>query len=145
MLRLAVGMVSHVDLPLDNLLDAVVKSTSIEVLSAMGTVSDLVSRDPPFDAESPEYEDAKRLHGESYAALCHFMHEAENPNGCCGLRFPWSSSRATQTAIGASWKDSMRQANNGRGGWVWVKNTNLAEYERKIAQEIERAPFSSTV
>lgn len=148
-LRVAVGMVSHVDLPLNDLLAAVVRSASTEVLGAMGTrifastladaaqlrtESTGVERQPP-----PE-----RLQKEGYLALCRFMQAAERPStACCGTRFQCFScgSVSHRNCVCISWRDQMVRVPNGKGGLVRVKRANEAAYTEKVRHEAEMCQF----
>lgn len=143
-------MVSNVDLPLNALLNVVAQSASTDLLADMqrrshpeSTAATLLSNEP---ARWETLGVADKLQGESYTALCNFMRSAENQGkGCCGRRLACSSCRATRKAgcVCISWKDNMVQVNNGRGGSVWVKSENMANYTEKIAQETERLAVES--
>lgn len=145
-LRVAVGMVSHVDLPLDDLLAALVATASADVLDAMGTsvsVPRLTESTPlPNDLTGVEAkQQLQRMHREGYAALCEFMQREESPSSlCCGLRFQCATCGSTQSndCGCVSWRDEMVRVRNGKGGLVWVKKTNKAAYEEKTKREAER-------
>lgn len=142
-LRLAVGMVSHVDLPLDDLLAAVVKSASIEVVEAMR--KNIPVESPQFNVPLPnksrgdaQQHPPERLQRQSYAALCKFMQSVERRSkSLLRLRSkcPGCGSTQKQRCVCVSWKSKMVRVSNGKGGLVWVKTTNEAEYKAKIAVE----------
>lgn len=147
-LRVAVGLVAHVDLPLDDLLAAFTLSVSTEVLGAMGTnipIADLTEATPLLDESTgaDEQRQRHRLQKEGYAALCRFMQILETPpTSSCGWRFRCSSCRSNQrNDCGCvSWKDEMVRVRNGKGGLVWVKKTNERAYKAKISREgVERS------
>ena len=144
------GIVSNVDLPLNALLDAVARSASpsTQLLGAMQrtcsserTTATLLPSEP---VGCENVDEACKLQGASYTALCHFMRNVENQSkGWCGFRFACSNCRSTRKAgcVCVSWRENMVQVENGRGGLVWVKKTNAEEYAEKIAQETEHPPF----
>lgn len=132
------------DLPLNDLLAAVVKSASGEFLEIMrrGTPG----RSP--DAASPQSTvargaqrpPAKKQTQEAYAALCQFMlHVESSSSTCCGVRSQCPYCHASSRGDGCdcvSWKDRMVRVPNGRGAEVWVKTTNKAHYIDKVKREV---------
>lgn len=142
--RVAVGAVSHVDLPLNDLLAAVVKSASTEALGAMRTN---VSASGPTGGDNPLFDASKggvyqppseRLQKEGYLALCQFMQRMESPStACCGARFQCPSCGSTRSGdcVCVSWREGMVRVPNGKGGLVWVKKVNEVAYAEKIARE----------
>lgn len=125
-LRLAVGMVAHVDLPVDDLLAAVAKSASTEVVEAMQT--------------STSYSDSSdaAAQRQSYAAMRKWMRIVETPSrSVFNLRSkcPGCGSTQKQRCVCVSWKSQMVRVPNGMGGLVWVKTTNEADYKAKVALE----------
>lgn len=140
-LRVAVGMVSHVDLPLDDLLAALVNSASGELLGAMGTTISVpasgLTEATPLPNESTEADQhPQRLQKESYEALGQFLQKVESPpRSCCGLRSSRCCSCGFTRRDGCdciSWRDEMVRVRNGKGGVVWVKQANVAAYKEKI-------------
>lgn len=151
-LRVAVGMVSHVDLPLDNLMAALTMSASAEVLAAMGTsisISGLTkaTRLPDESNGVLEQGEQHRLQKQGYAALCEFMQKLETPPAtlCCGIRGRCSTCGSTQrnNCYCVSWRDEMVRVRNGKGGLVWVKKANEAAYKEKICREADWSVVST--
>lgn len=144
-LRVAVGMVSHVDLPLDDLLAAVVRSASTEMLDGVRmstSASGHTAATPSFrtSAEGDREQEPQRLQKDAYTAMCKFMQRFENPpTRCCGSRFRCSTCGSTRSSdcYCVSWRAGMVRVQNGKGGLVWVKNTNEEAYAEKIAREAE--------
>lgn len=144
-LRVAVGMVSNVDLPLDGIMSALTMSASSEVLGAMGTSipSPCMIESTPLPDDSTGVKVQRQgqgPHKEGYAALCRVMQRLETPpTSCCGLRFRCSSCGSTQRddCGCVSWREEMVRLQNGRGGLVWVKRTNETAYRAKISREVE--------
>ena len=141
--RVAVGMVSNVDLPLDDLLAALVMSASTELLGtteASIPAPSLTEATPLPDgwAGVEERQEQQRLQKQGYEALCKFMQRAESPStACCGYRPRCStcgSARRTDCAC-VNWRDEMDRVPNGKGGLVWVKKSNKAAYKEKIDRE----------
>lgn len=132
-LRVAVGTVSNVDLPLNEVLGAAVKATGAELVDgigteALGTVN--TDRPPLFgegatDAKIQEFKD---LQGPAYESLCNFMREAEaSPRRRWSWCLPCLSQSIPPTAC---WKESMVQERTRNGGWAWVLKENQAAYVR---------------
>ncbi|CAM9330189.1 unnamed protein product [Laminaria digitata] len=142
-LRMAVGMVSHVDLPLNDVVAALVKSASTEVLGAMPTGISARGQTQatllPTESTTGEVPPQK-LQEEGYAALCHFMHGVENAMSCGGRRFKFftcgSCTQIDPTCV--NWRDEMVRVRNGKGGVVWVKKANEVAYREKIMAETGR-------
>lgn len=140
--RTAVGLVSHMDLPLDNLLQALAKSASTELLGAMWNTCPI-----PGQAESSVLANGasgandtagrQKLQKDGYGALCKYMQKMETPSkSCCGWRSKCSSCESSRRndCTCVSWKEGMTRVKNGKGGWVWVKKTNETAYAEKIAK-----------
>ena len=146
-LRVIGGAVFHVDLPLDDLLGAVVKSAATELMGAMGpSISVLgLTLSTPLPNESTgteEQQRMRRMQEESYAAMCRFMKGVESPSSsCCGQRFRCSSCGSTRRSrcVCVSWRDEMVRVGNGKGGLIWVKKSNEAAFKRKTDEEAERS------
>lgn len=128
---MGVGAVSHVDLPLNDLLSAFVQATGAEVLDSMSKVSVTIGSGsiPVFGegAKEAEIEKFTRLRGEAYRALCTFMHDVDSRrqrrSGCLPCRGP------RQPFI--DWRKSMVQVENPRTGrYAWVLNENKDAYLR---------------
>lgn len=147
-LRLAVGAVSHVDLPGNQYLAALANSVSTELLGAMGTsipISDLTTAASSLLEESAEGElqpPPKALQEKGYLAACQFMQTMENPpTTCCISRFRCTTCGSTRhkDCFCISWRDVMVRVPNGKGGVAWVKKANMAAYVEKIKLEAEIA------
>lgn len=143
MLRVGVGAVSHVDLPLNQVLSAFVQATGAELLNSMSNVADTINSGslPVFGegATEAEIQGFKDLRGTAYEALCKFMREVElSPPQCLSgcLR------RHRPTIV--DWRDSMVQVRNRTGGRAWVLEENKAAYlsEHGGALATARAPPS---
>lgn len=144
-LRVAVGMVSHVDLPLNDVVAALVNSASTEVLgawatsiSAPGLTEATLLPTGSTDGDVPP----QKLQEEGYAALCRFMQRVENESTSrSGLRFKCFSCGSSKQNDPAceSWRDKMVRVRNGKGGVVWVKTANEEAYTAKIAAEAGRS------
>ncbi|CAM9585483.1 unnamed protein product [Scytosiphon promiscuus] len=142
MLRVGVGVMSNVDLPLNGVLEAFVQATGAEVLNSMSGVPDTISSDslPAFGAGAPEADvkKFKLLRGKAYEALCAFMRDVESlhpprsgclPFGCLGPSDIFD------------WRTSMVQVKNPRTGrHAWVLKTNKKAYLRD--EGAARAPIS---
>ncbi|CAM9917938.1 unnamed protein product [Ectocarpus fasciculatus] len=137
-LRVAVGTVSSVDLPLNQVLEAAVKATGAAVLDEMGTeVPNSVDSDPvPVFGEGATVEQKQEfmeLQGTAYKFLCDFMQEAEPSTPrrlsaclpCCRPSTP-----PTDLTPTVNWKDSMVQVRNSNGRWAWVLKKNEEAYCR---------------
>ncbi|CAM9909050.1 unnamed protein product [Ectocarpus sp. 12 AP-2014] len=125
MLRVAVGTVSNVDLPLNEVLGAFVQATGAELLNSMSKVPDTInSGSLPVFGEGATEEETKRftnLRGKAYKALCEFMRQKElSPpqrlSGCLPCGCP--------TIV--NWRDGMVQV-----GQAWVLKTNEEAYRRQ--------------
>lgn len=145
-LRVAVGLVSHVDLPLDDLLAALTQSASDEVLSATDGsifVPGFTEGTPLLDESAgvAEREQRQRLQEAGYAALCRFMEKVETPSSSCCRPLQCSScgSSLRNRCICVSWRGEMVRVRNGRGGLVWVKRTNETDYKEKTRLEAARS------
>ena len=146
-LRVAVGTVSNVDLPLDDFLDALVRSSSKDLLDGMGNTVPVSGTPVAAPLHSESSGDGRRLPPEklqkaAYAALCQFMQTVESPSStCCGFRARCSTCGSTRDAgcVCVRWKAEMARVPNGKGGLVWVKKTNEAAYVEKIAREGKRS------
>ncbi len=150
-LRVAVGTVSNVDLPLDEVLGAMVQATGPELLEGMGTKPPSAVNDGPGPVPSAGATDGRRqvLQGEAYKFLCEFMQEVEPSQlppprlfGC--LPCLHSSTPITPPTASVNWKDSMVQVRNARGGWAWVLKENMEAYlgSPLDAPSTSRPPFS---
>lgn len=132
-MRVAVGTVANVDLPLHDMLGALIKATTAEALNNVASVS-ISDRDRSvFSADAKhtegQTEDFKDLHGPAYESLCAFMRKREREElPRCSSRFlPFSSTRPrSQTAV--DWRDNMVEVENGIGGWSWVLRNNKDNY-----------------
>lgn len=141
-LRVAVGTVSNVDLPLNEVLGAVVKATGAELLEGIGTeVPSTIKTDsfPAFGegATEKQIQSFKELRGTAYEALCKFMQEAEPsqpPPRRCWPRCRSRSSTPPPTPTTLSWEDSMVQVRNRNGRWAWVLNDNEKAYRARQAE-----------
>lgn len=134
LLRVAVGTVSHVDLPFDSLVDAITKAFGAEVGGTVGVdvpASIFEGQCALSGIETTDVQSCKvkDLQGKAYAALCAFMRNIEHPAGghlaycsCCA-----------QPSVGRDWKDSMVQVDDGDGGTAWVLRENQEAYERAAA------------
>ncbi|CAM9984147.1 unnamed protein product [Ectocarpus fasciculatus] len=127
MLRVAVGTVSNVDLPLNEVLGAFVQATGAELLNSMSKVADTINSGslPVFGEGATEAETKRFIHlrGKAYKALCEFMRQKElSPpqriSGCFPCGCP--------TIV--NWRDSMVQV-----GQAWVLKTNEEAYRRQHA------------
>lgn len=138
MLRLAVGTVSNVDLPLNEVLGAFVQATGAELLNSMSKVADTInSGSLPVFGEGATEEETERfinLRGKAYEALCDFMRQKElsRPqciSGCLPCCCP--------TVV--NWRDNMVQV-----GQAWVLKTNEEAYRREHggAPATAQAPLS---
>ena len=135
-LRVAVGIVSNVDLPLNETLGAIVEATGAKLLNGFGTqVSTSVSANqrgglPVFGADSTDGQQREfvKLRARAYEFLCDFMHNMESspPQGCYGC-LPFYSPPPTDESM-VDWRDSMVQIRGRSGGWVWVLKKNEVAY-----------------
>lgn len=150
---MAVGTVSNVDLPLNEVLGAMVQATGAELLEELGTKPpSAVNNNGPGSLPSAAVADGRSqvLQGTAYKFLCEFMQEAEPSQlppprlfGC--LPCLRSSAPITPpTTSSVHWKDSMVQVRNARGGWAWVLNENKDAYlgSQLGAPATSQAPFS---
>lgn len=127
------GTVSHVDLPINELLGALVTGMDAEVVDAVGTkVADYLGRSAfkpdasCLDGQSGEF---KKLHGPAYESLCAFMRRLEkraNLHARMVRIIPCISRKPTSTFV--DWKASMEQVPDHSGGWLWVLKKHAAEY-----------------
>ncbi|CAN0014690.1 unnamed protein product [Pylaiella littoralis] len=145
-LRTAVGFVSNVDLPMNEVLGAAVNTTGAALVDGIGTeVPSTINTDGISVLEEGEagekIKELKRLQGPAYEFLCEFMRkmEAPPPRRCFGclprsLSCHRQSSQSTQvtgpTQSTGCWKDKMVQERNGNGGWAWVLRDNQKAYVR---------------
>lgn len=132
MLRVAVGVVSNVDLPLNEVLGAFVMATGAELLDGVGKVPERIDSAalPVFSegATRAEIEGFKDLRGTAYEALCKFVRDVEPspPQRLCGC-FP-----CRRTLAVVDWRDHMVQVTNPHtGGRAWVLKTNEEAYVRE--------------
>lgn len=138
---MAVGTVSNVDLPLNQVLDAAVKATGAAVLDGIGTeVPNSIDDDavPVFGegATAAQKQGFKDLQGAAYQFLCDFMQGAEPSSprrlsGCLPCCRPITPP-TDLTPPPVSWKDSMVQVRNRNGRWAWVLKKNEEAYRRGI-------------
>lgn len=133
-LRVVVSTVSHVDLPLSELLGAFVKATGAELVDGVGKVPGRISRAavPVFGegATTEEIQRFRRLRGNAYEALCEFMRDVEtSPSGRLSGCLPCCCTQAV-----VNWRDSMVQVENPRTRRLaWVLKTNKDAYVGKHA------------
>lgn len=146
-LRIAVGMVSLVDLPCNEYLAALANSASTDLLGTMGTtipVSSLpgTASTLPGDTIGDENQPpSEKMQKEGYMAMCQFMQEMENPSTlCCRPKVKKNacvscgSTRTTGCSC-VNWRAVMVRVPNGKGGEAWVKKTNEEAYATKIRPE----------
>ncbi|CAN0171033.1 unnamed protein product [Scytosiphon promiscuus] len=130
-LRVAVGIVSHVDLPLNEVLGAAVKAAGTELVEGIGTeVPSTIRTDlSAFEEGVPiaKIQEFKDLQGPAYRSMCELMGGAEMPPPRCCF---WCPPCHRAPSLSISWKDSMVQERNGQGGWAWVLKTNREAYVR---------------
>lgn len=136
MVKIAVGVVSHVDLPLHDMLGALFKATTAEVVDNVQNVRASDNNRSLFNADAEREEgqtkEFKDLHGEAYESLCEFMREKESTKRAGCLTFlPWRSREAPTTTDDVDWRTHMVQVKNGIGGWAWVMNENKEAYTVK--------------
>lgn len=132
MLRVAVGAVSNVDLPLNEVLGAFVQATGAELLDSMhkeapGTMN---SGSLPVFGERATVEEIqgfKDLRGAAYEYLCDFMRKVElSPLRC------WSRCLPCHRPLTiVNWRDCIVQVKNRTGGCAWVLKTNKEAYLRE--------------
>lgn len=134
-MRVAVGCVANVDLPLHEMLSALVNATADEILSNVASVPIPDGDQSVFNADAKHTEEQsdgfKDLHGSAYESLCTFMRKQERKDRarCCTL-FPCLS-RETLKPTSVDWRDHMVQVENGIGGWAWVLKDNEQKYRRQ--------------
>ncbi|CAM9290372.1 unnamed protein product, partial [Hapterophycus canaliculatus] len=128
-LRVAVGAVSHVDLPLDEVLGAFVKATGAELVASMSNVTESIGSAaiPEFGEGATQDEIDRFIHlrGTAYKALCDFMSGVESP-GCLPGCLPRRRTRVVD------WRKNMDRVQNPRTRrWAWVLRGNKDAYVRK--------------
>lgn len=136
---MAVGTVSNVDLPLNEVLGAAVQATGSELLDGMGTgIPGSIGRDRVPDFALGATAEQKELQGTAYDFLCEFMRKAEPTRRA--VRIPCC--RRSNPRV--NWKDSMVQVRNRQGGWAWVLKENEKAYLAKqgAAPAAPRPPIS---
>lgn len=132
MLRVAVGAVSNVDLPLNKVLGAFVMATGAELLDGVGKVPDRISSAvlPVFSegATGAEIDGFKDVRGKAYEGLCKFMRDVElSPPQCLSGCLP-----CHRTLAVVDWRDHMVQVRNPRTERrAWVLKTNEEVYLRE--------------
>ena len=138
-LRVAVGTMSNVDLPLNDLLSAVAHATGAELVDGVATEVSNAVRDDPVPvfgegATDSQIQGFKTLRGKAYEALCEFMPKVESPHSRCrSCCLPFCGRSTTFL----NWRDYMIQAENPntRGGGAWVLRTNKEAYLRQQTGE----------
>lgn len=145
-LRVAVGIVSNVDLPLNDVLGAAVKATGAALVDGIGTeVPSTINTDRvSVFAEgetAAKTQQCKNLQGAAYDSLCKFMREVEAspPRGWFGC--PRCHRQSTPPAV--NWKTSMVQERNRNGGWAWVLKENLIFFQNREAYVRENRKAAS--
>lgn len=123
LLKIAIGTVSNVDLPLHAVLGAVINTAAGEMLDSM-------PRNFNADAtiEVGQSEEFKRLHGPAYEALCKFLENAEPRKEALCCRCLRRFCGKAPASRGTDWRDHMVRVKNGIGGWAWVRRSNAEAY-----------------
>ena len=148
---MAVGTVSNVDLPLNEVLGAIVQATGSELLERVGTEAPSAIKDGPGQMSAGGATDGRKiLQGTAYKFLCEFMQEVEPSepppprwSTCLSCHSP--SVARTPPTCSVSWKDSMVQVRNRKRGWVWVLKENKDAYlcsQQDAPPASARPPFS---
>lgn len=137
LVRVAVGSVANVDLPLHDMLNALVMATATEVLNTVASEMPIADTEQSvFNADAKHTEKQseyfKELHGSAHESLCAFMRKQERKEDraqCC--TFLRCFSGETPKPTGVDWRDHMVQVENGIGGWAWVLKDNEQKYRRQ--------------
>ena len=132
---------SNVDLPLNEVLGAVVQATGAVLVDEMSTdIPSTMSIDQVSVFTEGETvaktQHCKDLQGSAYESLCKFMREAEAPPSRRWLGCPPCQSSPPAD----SWKTRMVQERNRNGGWAWVLKENRDAY---VGDNREAAPANS--
>lgn len=134
LLKIAVGFVANVDLPLHDMLGALVNATAAGVLDAAENAPIPDYDQSVFNADAKHTEgqnpEFKELTGEAYEALCAFMREQEPKERARCSCLPLLSKRAPAPR-GVDWREHMVQIEGCIGGWAWVRKENAMEYTRQ--------------
>eukprot|EP00752_Nemacystus_decipiens_P012508 g11078.t2 len=143
-LRVAVGTLSRVDLPLNGLLDAVAHATGAELVDGVARNASIAMNGDAVPvlgegegATNSQIERFRHLRGKAYEALCELMPKLESPrprcsSACLPFRRP--------TVAFVNWRDHAVQVEDHRG-WAWVLRTNKEAY---LHHHQQRGEFASS-
>lgn len=126
---------ANVDLPLHDMLDALVEATAAEALDNVATMPIPDGDQSVFNADARHAEgqnaEFKDLHGSAHESLCEFMHKQERKDRARCCTFLPCFSGETPKPTGVDWRDHMVQVENGIGGWAWILKDNEEKYRRQ--------------
>lgn len=116
------------DLPLNEVLGAVVQAAGDALLDGIGTdIPGTISNDPVPDFTTGASAAHKELQGTAYKYVCEFMRKAE-PTRRKSVCIPCHRPSTPPMPPTVNWKDSMVQVRNGQGGWAWILKKNEGAY-----------------
>ncbi|CAM9115845.1 unnamed protein product [Ectocarpus sp. 12 AP-2014] len=121
LVKIAVGTVASVDLPLHDVLEAFLHATATEVLEAAPS-----QFSPSATLDEGQQEGFKELHGPAYKALCDFMRKEEfGPEEAqCRSCLPWHRPRVHEPIPSEfDWRSHMEMIQNGIG-YSWVRKSS---------------------
>ncbi|CBN76032.1 LRR-GTPase of the ROCO family [Ectocarpus siliculosus] len=121
LVKIAVGTVASVDLPLHDVLEAFLHATAAEVLEAAPS-----QFSPSATLDEGQQEGFKELHGPAYKALCDFMTKEEfGPEEArCESCLPWYRPRVHEPIPSEfDWRSHMEMIKNGIG-YSWVRKSS---------------------
>ncbi|CAB1101461.1 unnamed protein product [Ectocarpus sp. CCAP 1310/34] len=121
LVKIAVGTVASVYLPLHDVLEAFLHATAAEVLEAAPS-----QFSPSATLDEGQQEGFKELHGPAYKALCDFMRKEEfgpEEAQCCPC-LPWHRPRVHEPILSEfDWRSHMYKIKNGVG-YSWVRKSS---------------------
>ncbi|CAM9181758.1 unnamed protein product [Ectocarpus sp. 8 AP-2014] len=121
LVKIAVGTVASVDLPLHDVLEAFLHATAAEVLEAAPS-----QFSPSATLDEGQQEGFKELHGPAYKALCDFMRKEEfGPEEAqCRSCLPWHRPRVHEPIPSEfDWRSHMEKVTNAIG-YSWVRKSS---------------------